>query len=200
MTDKHSNPPYSRKVLRELIFGNDMRIGSRVLHVGCGKGDLTAFLADLAIDVVGIDESISDIQAASQRFPEIDFRAVSSDQIIPLAPQKFDQVIFEYNGKLVSPYWQAQLLSCLRPAGTLILVQKIDANPERQPVISSCFPGRRKEKTFNPGLLSRWLAAQYNSTIQLTSLRKPAQSIPRKEWLRMAESANAPQTALPAAA
>lgn len=200
MTDKHNNPPYSRKVLREIILGHDMMIGSRVLHCCCGQGDLTAFLSDLGIDVVGIDESASNIQTASKRFPEVDFRAVSSDQIIPFAPQKFDQVIFEYKEKHFSPYWQAQLLSCLRPAGTLILVQKIDTNGKQPVDIASCFPGRRTEKIFTPGVFTRWFASDQNSTIHLRSMQVPALSIPRKEWLRMTDAVSTLQTTLPAAA
>jgi len=84
--------------MREIILGHDLMVGSRVLHAGCGDGVLTAYLSDLSIDVVGIDESSAQIKIAKQRNPQIPFYTVQQQQIIPLPSSSFAQVIVENSG------------------------------------------------------------------------------------------------------
>jgi len=200
VSDKPIILPYSRKIMREIILGHDLMVGSRVLHAGCGDGVLTAYLSDLSIDVVGIDESSAQIKIAKQRNPQIPFYTVQQQQIIPLPSSSFDQVIVENSGDSLSGFWHAQLLSCLRPGGTLIGLQKIRPESASQLKIPSYFPGKRSEKIISPGIFNRWFSTVYNCNTKITSLRIPAKTISRKEWLDLVEPIRERHTAISAAA
>lgn len=54
----------------------DVRPGERVLDVGCGTGELTARLAELGADVLGIDSSPAMIEAAREAYPALSFEVV----------------------------------------------------------------------------------------------------------------------------
>ena len=51
-----SSVPLPRAVVRHLLFAHQIGLGSRVLDVGCGHGELVHFLDDLGMDAVGLDE------------------------------------------------------------------------------------------------------------------------------------------------
>ena len=70
-TNKHSFVQEYGTSLIELL---DPKPDESILDVGCGTGELTAKLAELSDDVIGIDASPSMIDHAQEAFPEIDFR------------------------------------------------------------------------------------------------------------------------------
>ncbi len=47
--------------------------GERILDLGAGTGHLTQQLADAGVDVIGLDNSLSMVQAAREKYPAIDF-------------------------------------------------------------------------------------------------------------------------------
>lgn len=47
--------------------------GARVLDLGCGRGELTAYLRSLGYDAEGMDASESQLEEAKRLFPEIKF-------------------------------------------------------------------------------------------------------------------------------
>jgi SAM-dependent methyltransferase len=69
--------------------------GARVLDVGCGTGDLLAWLRDRHIDVqyCGIDITSGMVEAARSRFPEARFERGSVLEWAPAAGDAFDWVV-----------------------------------------------------------------------------------------------------------
>ena len=53
----------------------DPQPGDRILDVGCGTGQLTAKIAELGAEVIGIDSSVEMIEAARANYPAIRFDA-----------------------------------------------------------------------------------------------------------------------------
>jgi SAM-dependent methyltransferase len=74
------------------LFVSQLMSKKIVLDVGCGTGYGTSILAKHARQIVGIDNSISAIRFARQRYPEVDFREMDAQQI--LFPDKFFDFIF----------------------------------------------------------------------------------------------------------
>ena len=58
-----------RAVLRHLLFAHQIGLGSRVLDVGCGHGDLVHVLDDLGLDASGLDESAENVIWAKELEP-----------------------------------------------------------------------------------------------------------------------------------
>ena len=56
-----------RRVLRHLIFGHDVGVGSRVLDIGCGGGELVRFFDELGIKAAGIATTNDDLLLARGR-------------------------------------------------------------------------------------------------------------------------------------
>jgi SAM-dependent methyltransferase len=73
-----------------------VRGGQRVLDVGCGPGALTAVLVDrLGADAVAaVDPSKPFVAAATERFPDVDVRLASAEQL-PYADDSFDAALAE---------------------------------------------------------------------------------------------------------
>jgi len=69
--DRHS---FVWKESADLIEMLAPRAGERILDLGCGTGHLTAQLAGLGAEVVGIDSSVSMIAQARQNFPKVKFQ------------------------------------------------------------------------------------------------------------------------------
>ncbi|MEV8377122.1 class I SAM-dependent methyltransferase [Kribbella sp. NPDC056861] len=63
-----------------------------VLDVGCGPGDVTAYLAERGLDVSGVDLSARMIEHARQRFPEQRF-AVASATELELAESSYGGIL-----------------------------------------------------------------------------------------------------------
>ena len=51
----------------------DPQPGERILDLGCGSGELTAEIAEVAGEVAGFDSSAAMIDTARSRFPHLDF-------------------------------------------------------------------------------------------------------------------------------
>ncbi|MBD2175908.1 class I SAM-dependent methyltransferase [Pseudanabaena sp. FACHB-1998] len=96
----------------------------RVLDIGCGNGSLSNLLAKQGYEVVGIEDSISGIAAATKSFPECKFINASVYDI-PYAKLEgeFDVVIStEVIEHLMYPRELVKSAKrCLKPNGRLIL-------------------------------------------------------------------------------
>jgi SAM-dependent methyltransferase len=72
----------------------DVQPGQRALDVGCGPGALTAVLRDRlgADQVQAIDPSESFVAAVRARFPDVDVRRATAEEL-PFADDRFDRVL-----------------------------------------------------------------------------------------------------------
>ncbi|MEV7972876.1 class I SAM-dependent methyltransferase [Cellulomonas sp. NPDC089187] len=74
-----ADEPWLRAALT--AFAEQVRGRGPVWDVGCGPGQVTAFLADLGVDVRGIDLSPRMVELARRRFPGLRFDVGSATQL-----------------------------------------------------------------------------------------------------------------------
>lgn len=139
MTNEHSTYEYSyttdasghhhQYLLPILLnFLNDMKPEKgkklRVLDIGCGNGSLSNLLAQKGYEVVGIEDSISGVAAATKSFPECKFiNASIYDLPYSELGGEFDVVISaEVIEHLIYPRELIKSAKrCLKPNGRVIL-------------------------------------------------------------------------------
>jgi SAM-dependent methyltransferase len=161
-TDKAplTSPGIPRRLLRHLIRIGKISVGSKVLDAGCGRGDLTRFFDELAIDVSGIDESAERITAAQTAARHLDYACGRASTAMPFPEQSFDVVLarelpehrndlFGHEALLAT----AHLLATVRPLGCLIMMSRLEPGWSNQPgghlqtcfqQHLECFPGLRQ--------------------------------------------------------
>ena len=69
--NEHARKRKDREMLQ--LFASQLQNRGRVVDIGCGPGNTLGFLADLSVDVAGLDLSRNLVVAAKQRFPGIPF-------------------------------------------------------------------------------------------------------------------------------
>lgn len=67
-------------------------VGAKVLDVGCGPGALTAHLNSLGAEVAAIDPSPPFVDAIRMRFPDVDVRTGTAEEL-PYAAAAFDAAL-----------------------------------------------------------------------------------------------------------
>ncbi len=113
---------YSEPLARKFADFSEVAHGLRALDVGCGPGALTAVLVDrLGADAVAaVDPSKPFVAAATERFPDVDVRLASAEQL-PYADDSFDVALAE----LVVHFMKdpvaglAEMARVVRPGGTV---------------------------------------------------------------------------------
>jgi SAM-dependent methyltransferase len=128
------DPGVPRRLLRRLLRIGNVSIGSRVLDAGCGRGALTRFLSELAIEVCGIDQSAPDVAAAQAVAGEIKYACCRATTGIPFPERHFDAVLArelpDHHGNLLdltALRATAHLLATIRPEGRLVLVHRVES-------------------------------------------------------------------------
>lgn len=197
-----------RRVLRQLIQTTGIGVGSRVLKAGGRRGELAGFLSSLGMQVWGFNESREEAAAVLESFPDIDARHGDLWDSFPFDEHCFDVVLV----RGLSPHRStlqsstalratAQLLSCVRPGGTLAFVQRVDT-PALDDNIGHAihcyeqhlghFPGIVESvecsDTFTPR--SAWQRFRGRPTAAgfiTVALRIPDEPLPRFAWLRLAD-------------
>ena len=77
---------------RQWIDDQALRVGDRVLEVGCATGALTAYLADSDYRVTGLDRSDDMIRRAREDHPHLDLQ-VGDATMLPYEDDSFDAVV-----------------------------------------------------------------------------------------------------------
>lgn len=140
--DDHSvlEPPYPRRLLRELLFRNHISLGARILDAGCGRGELVRYLASLGFEPTGLDESEAEVELAREQNPDLEFfvggvpreqferRTPGYDLIFARSFSAWSASVFSRQAFLTT----ASLLSCLQPRGLLIFLCSTHPGTERQ--------------------------------------------------------------------
>lgn len=113
---------YSEPLGREFARFANVREGQRVLDVGCGPGALTARLVEFLGEdsVAAIDPSASFVDAAAKRFPGVDVRLGTAEEL-PYADDAFDsalaQLVVHFMSDPVAGL--AEMARVVRPGGTV---------------------------------------------------------------------------------
>lgn len=108
---------------RKFVAGWAASLVGPVIDAGCGPGHWTKYLADLGLDVEGIDLVPSFIGHARAHFPEIPFR-VASARDIGVADESLGGILAWYSLIHVVPDdvpgVLAEMARCIRPGGSLL--------------------------------------------------------------------------------
>jgi SAM-dependent methyltransferase len=197
-----------RTFLRSLLAAADVGIGSRVLDVGCGHGELAACLDALGIECVGIDDSPRNVLEARRNVPRCEFHFVSAGEPLPCADTLFDLVLVRqmgaYRGSLLAAPTLAatsRLLTHVRSAGCLAwLAPSGDAAGDGHGL--SCFsrharllPGRHEVREIQPGrglsgTVRTWLARSHPAGPAAALVRLSSEPVTGADWLRAADAAS----------
>lgn len=206
-----STTPLPRAVVRHLLFEHQIGLGSRVLVVGCGHGELVNFFDDLGMDASGLDESPENVSWATEHEPRSDFQLVASPAEVSLEhignDEPHDLIVVRhlttYDGNLFCPssfLATAKLLQHLRPNGWFTFVVHRD-NIRRSDCEShevacfarhlSFFPGTCRVSHFADCELSTiandWLHLhRHYGEFLVASLQVPHVSLSANEWQRLA--------------
>ncbi len=209
-----SSVPLPRAVVRHLLFTHQIGLGSRVLDVGCGHGELVHFLDDLGMEAVGLDESPANVEWAAEHEPRSDFQLVTTPAERSLEhianDEPLDLIVVRhltsYDGNLFCPssfQATAKMLQHLRPNGWFTFLVHRDtsrrvANASHE---VSCFA---RHLSFFPGtcrvshfadcelstIASDWLHLhRHHGEFLVASLRVPHVELSAAEWQRLAHQA-----------
>lgn len=111
-------PRYGEDVLNLL----DTHAGERVIDLGCGNGMLTKRLAEMGLDVTGIDASEDMLGIARSSYPELTF--VKSDALDFTVKEPVDAVfsnaVFHWIDKDRQPLLLGRINRALKPGGELV--------------------------------------------------------------------------------
>lgn len=116
--------PLIRRLLS--VESSDDRVGGarRALDIGCGNGYLTAWLASQGWDVVGVEPSLSGVQAARKAYPNLRFENFVPDSRIldRLGSEPFDLVLStEVVEHVYAPReWASSAFQSLKPGGCFL--------------------------------------------------------------------------------
>jgi len=96
------------------------KAGERILDLGCGTGQLTAQIASLGAEVLGIDKSADMIAQAKKNFPGLKFEIADASQFT--APQPFDAVFSNAALHWMKPPRAVarRIADALRPGGRMV--------------------------------------------------------------------------------
>lgn len=197
-----------RRVLRHLIFSHAAGVGTRVLDVGCGCGELVCFFDQLGFNAAGLDDSEAEIRAARRTAPHLDFHCSRFDDFLPQVSGNYDLVIVRtekpYSDNLFMSEGlrtTANFLSVVRPGGHLVFVVQRDAlfGQRRKSHAADCyarhlrgFPGIETTTEFSVATSHRsplqWVfGGGLQPNVVSATLHIPVEQRSHEGWLELAE-------------
>jgi SAM-dependent methyltransferase len=191
-----------RKVLSRLLSATNVGVGFRVLDIGCGCGELAAYLDSLGVPCTGFDESPMNVMEARRAVPDCEFTCGTISGSVPGPQVGFDLVLVReasvFRTSLLSPATLSatlQLLSRVRLGGCLAFLARIGSgSPTAGGHRFSCYarhlgslPGKYDLHEMPDGpILARSFrtlaAGQNGSGHAIAVLRLPAQPLSQDEW------------------
>jgi len=205
-----TEPGIPRRLLRHLLRIGKISVGSRILDAGCGRGELTRFLSELAIDASGMDESAERIAAAQSAASHLDYACGRAAAGVPFPERQFHAVLArelpEHRGDLFDfPALRASahLLATIRPEGRLIILRRVDPAWASQPEghLQTCYL-RHLESLSGVAAVSyladslmdattwKWMMGrQPRAGFMIAHFTVPVASRTRREWLQLADQA-----------
>lgn len=199
-----------KTVLRHVVMGHGLSVGSRVLVAGCINGNLVRFFDYLGMDACGLHASESEIETARMAAPDHEFYHWRPDEPLQLPEREFDFVLVKNDSTsletatpIASFAATADLLARLVPGGHLCFVSSVGSSrlgkSVDQPAVRyerqlSSFPGTFKTTRLGNGLnrLFRrsWIFGSENATeYSVASLKTPPKPYSLGEWHRFADAA-----------
>jgi SAM-dependent methyltransferase len=192
-----------------LLSTTDVGVGFRVLDVGCGCGELAAYLNSLGVPCTGIDESPLNIMEARRAVPACEFTCGTISNTVPGPQARFDLVVVRdasaFRTSLLSPASLAaslQLLSVVRPGGCLAFLARVAGTTQAADGHHfdcyarhvGCLPGTHELHELQDGpMLARSLRAvtttQHSAGYALAVLHAPAQPITPEKWTEVSATA-----------
>lgn len=191
-----------KRVLAHFLSATKIGVGYSVLDVGCGRGELAAYLDSLGIRSSGIDESPKNVMEARCRVSTCEFHCASVGDPLPSLHTQFDVVLVRdssvFQGSMLSrPAFLAtlQLLSLVRAGGCLAFIER---TPTRKPAAAghqfSCYarhirslPGEHDLQEFPDGPvfarpIRSWTSQRAAPGYGIAILRLALQPPGRAEW------------------
>ena len=124
--------PIDRSLLSAFIELIKRQAISRVADVGCGPGRVAAFMADLGLDVIGVDVSQAMVAAARTAHPHIEFEVGRLDAL-PIETGVLAGAVCWYSIIYTPPDGLAEafdeLARVLIPGGHLLLAFQAEGEP-----------------------------------------------------------------------
>jgi SAM-dependent methyltransferase len=204
---EHTGIP--RKVLSRLLSVTNVGVGFHVLDVGCGCGELAAYLDSLGVPCTGIDESPMNVIEARRAVPACEFTCGTIGGSVAGPQVGFDLVLVRdasvFRTSLLSPATittSLQLLFRVRPGGCLAFLARIgsdstNAEGHRFSCYArhvGCLPGTYDIHELQDGpILTRSLramtAAHHGTGYAIAVLRLPPQTLSQDEWTHAFDTA-----------
>ncbi len=109
--------------LRRAFALANVHAGDRVLDLGCGQGDFTAWLTEAGAEVLGAEVAQAALTRARRRHPELEFRLVPIDGELPLPDGAYDVI---WAGEVIehvadTARWLSEVRRVLVPGGRLLI-------------------------------------------------------------------------------
>lgn len=171
--------PWLRAALT--VFADEVRDRGPVLDVGCGPGTVTAFLADLGVDVSGVDLSPRMVAHARRLHPGLRFEVESATEL-RLADASFGGVLGWWSlfnlPRLVLPAVLTSFARALVPGGQVVLGTHVGDGDIARTEAYGGVPVAWTTHLWRPGQLRALLADADLETVAELRLPPPAPGLP----------------------
>lgn len=167
--DKHSFVyNYGENLIRLL----DPKDNERILDLGCGSGQLTSKIGELAKEAIGIDKSAEMIADAESKFPNIKFQVENAENFI--FDEKFDSIFSNATLHWVKDCKSAVkcMYENLKPDGKIVV--EFGGKGNVQTIVKQLRDSLRSRGYINQSDLNLWYfpsIGEYSSELEAAGFR-----------------------------